>query len=116
VLLIYIGILTHGLVGVALATTVTWGLGTLVGMVYLLREGCLALPRWKTVSNVTLASIFSYFIALWISPHGLWLLLFYPCLYFGYLAFLRLAGEIGPEEMRLVHLTLRPTKRLIQRT
>ena len=114
VLLIYVGILTHGLLGVALATTVTWGLGMLVGMVYLLREGCLALPRWKTVSNVTLASIFSYFVALWISPRGLWLLIFYPCLYLSYLAFLRLAREIDSEEMRLVALTWRPAKRRIQ--
>ena len=114
VLLIYVGILTHGLVGVALATTLTWGLGTLVGIGYLLREGCVTLPGWKTFLNVTVASICAYFVALWFSPHGLWLLIFYPCAYLSYLAFLRLAGEIGPEEMRLVYLTWRPAKRLIQ--
>jgi O-antigen/teichoic acid export membrane protein len=113
VLLIYIGI-THGLVGVALATTLTWGLGTLVGIVYLLREGCVTLPGWKTFLNITVASICAYSVALWFSPHGLWLLIFYPCAYLSYLAYLKLAGEIGPEEMRLVHLTWRPAKQILQ--
>jgi len=110
VLLIYVGIVTHGLVGVALATTVTWGGGTLIGILYLLREECVDLPSRETATKITIGAIGSYYVAAWISPHGLWLLLFYPCVYLGYLAFLRLTGEIGSEEMRLVHLTLRPAK------
>jgi O-antigen/teichoic acid export membrane protein len=116
VLLIYIGIFTHELVGVALATTLTWGLGTLVGIFYLVREGCLSLPRWKTVLKITIASIFSYSVALWILPHGLWLLILYPCVYFIYVAFLRLTGEIGSEEIRLLYLAFSPAKRIFART
>jgi O-antigen/teichoic acid export membrane protein len=113
---VYIGLLTRGLVGAALATTFTWGLGTLVGIFYLLREGCIDLPRRKTVLNVTMASICSYVVALWISPHGLWLLIFYPCVYLVYVAVLKLTGEIGFEEMRLLRLAFNPVKRMFQRT
>ena len=111
---IYVGILTHGLVGVAIATTLTWGLGTLVGSFYLLREGCVNLPTRETATRITIAAIGSYYVAAWISPHGLWLLLFYPCSYVVYLAFLKLTGEIGSEEMRQLHFLLRPAKRVIQ--
>jgi O-antigen/teichoic acid export membrane protein len=100
VFLIYAWISTKGLIGVATATTLTWALGAFLGVSYLLRGGYLMLPKWRTLLNVGVASLCTYYLALWASPSGLWLLVFYPLVYSFYLALLGLTGEIGNGEIR----------------
>ena len=108
--LIYEWISTKGLVGVALAITVSWALGSLLGVLYLLHKGYLVLPRWRTLLNVGIASLFSYYLVLWVSPSGFWLLVFYPVVYFFYLLLLKLAGDVSNGEVRALLAILLPAR------
>jgi O-antigen/teichoic acid export membrane protein len=101
---------TGGLVGVALATTTSWTLGALIGCVYLLRNGYLVLPHWMTFLKIGIASLSSYYVALWGSLSGLWLLAFCPLIYFFYLGLLRLMGEFGNGEVQMLVATFLPAK------
>ena len=101
ILFIYVG-LSKGLVGVALATTSSWLLGTIVGSFYLYRQGWLLWPQWKTWLRIGLAAFCVYPITLWLSPTGLWLVVFYPSIYFFYLVLLKVAGEINEGEISAV--------------
>jgi len=115
VFLIYEWVSTSGLTGVALATTITWALGTFLGGFYLLRRGYLTLPKWKTLLNLGIASLCSYYLVLWASPSGLWLLLAYPLVYLFYLAILRLTGEVGNGEISVLLDALLPARSRTQR-
>jgi Na+-driven multidrug efflux pump len=97
--LIYGAIFGSGLKGVALATTATWALGAVAGMIYLMREGFLLLPSWKTFLKVAVASVSSYYAVLWGAPSGVWLTAFCPLIYFFYLALVRLMGELNNGEV-----------------
>lgn len=114
VLLIYVWIFTKGLMGVAVATTATWALGTILGGFYLLHQGYFVLPGWKTFLNLGIASLSSYCLAVWISPAGVWLFLFYPLIYFFYLVVLRLTGEVSNAEQQALLAALRPRRHRIQ--
>lgn len=109
VLLIYHWVFTKGLIGVAAASTVTWALGTFLGALYLWREGYIVLPGWKTVLNVGIACLCSYYLAVWVSPSGLWLLLSCPLIYLVYFIVLRVTGEISNGEIQAL-LTLLPAR------
>ncbi|MGB7947882.1 MAG: oligosaccharide flippase family protein [Candidatus Binatia bacterium] len=98
IVLIYAG-LSGGLVGVALATTSSWLLGTVIGSVYLYRQGWLLPPQGKTLVRIGVAALCVYLITLWLAPAGLWLLAFYPSIYFFYLLLLRVSGEISAGEI-----------------
>lgn len=108
--LTYEWIFTGGLVGVALATTASWALGVLIGCGYLLRGGYLVLPHWMTFLKIGIASLSSYYVALWGSPSGLWLLAFCPLIYFFYLGLLRLMGEFANGEVQMLVATFLPAK------
>jgi O-antigen/teichoic acid export membrane protein len=108
--LTYQWISTGGLVGVALATTASWALGALIGCVYLLRGGYLALPKWTTLLKIGIASLSSYYVALWGAPSGLWLLAFCPLIYFLYLGLLKLMGEFSNGEVQMLVATFLPAK------
>lgn len=113
--LTYEWIFKHALVGVALATTVSWALGAVMGSVYLLGRGYLALPKWTTFLRVGIASLASYFLALWGFPSGLWLLLFCPVIYLLYFALLKLMGEFNDGEVRMLLAAILPAKTQDQR-
>jgi len=98
--LIHEWISTMGLAGVALATTITYVLGALVGTVFLLREGHLVLPNWKTFLKVGIGCVSSYTVIRWGSPSGLWLIASCPLIYFLYLALVRFMGELNDSEVR----------------
>ncbi|HKA22819.1 MAG TPA: flippase [Blastocatellia bacterium] len=98
--LIHEWISTMGLAGVALATTITYVLGALVGTVFLLREGHLVLPNWKTFFKVGIGCVSSYTVTRWGSPSGLWLIALCPLIYFFYLALVRFMGELNDCEVR----------------
>jgi O-antigen/teichoic acid export membrane protein len=110
--LIYAGIFTTGLTGVALATTTSYALGTLLGTVYLMREGYLVLPNWKTFLKVALASVSSYTMALWGAPSGLWLIAFCPLVYLFYVVLIRVMGELNDGEVRTLAENLVPMRRI----
>jgi len=98
--LIHEWISTMGLAGVALATTITYVLGALGGTVFLLREGHLVLPNWKTFLKVGIGCVSSYTVIRWGSPSGLWLIASCPLIYFLYLALVRFMGELNDSEVR----------------
>jgi O-antigen/teichoic acid export membrane protein len=109
---IYAGISATGLAGVALATTICYALGTLVGIVYLMREGYLVLPAWKTFLKVAIASASSYYMALWGAASGVWLIVFCPLIYVFYLALVRVMGEINDGEVRTLAEHFLPMRRI----
>jgi len=108
VFLVYQWIFAKGLVGVALATGTTWAIGTLAGSVYLWHSGHLVLPKWRTAINLGLACLASYYLALWVSPSGVWLLLVCPLIYCVSLVVLRMSGEIGSGAIRGLLSTVLP--------
>lgn len=112
---IYEWIFSYRLVGVALATTASWALGSLVGALCLVRQGYLELPKWKTLLNLAVACLASYYIASWISPESLWLLLSYPLAYLIYFTILRLTGEIGKGEISAFFAAVFPARGQTQR-
>lgn len=108
--LVYKGIFANGIAGAALATTISWALGTLIGTIYLMRGGYLTLPKWTTFVKVAIASVSSYYLALWGSPQGFWLIAFVPLLYLLYLAFVRLMGELNEGEIHALVVNSLPTR------
>jgi len=110
IFLTYEWISIGGLVGVAFATTASWALGVLIGCVYMLRAGYLVLPKWTTFLKIAIASLSSYYVALWGSPSGLWLLGFCALIYFVYFGLLRLMGELGNGEVQMLVATFLPAK------
>ena len=110
-LFIYWGSFAAGLTGIALATTVSWGLGAVIAAGYLLHKGLWFLPGWKTIFNVGLASALSYCIASSASPSGLWFITFCPIVYLFYLALIRLMGELADAEVRTLLLNFLPASR-----
>jgi O-antigen/teichoic acid export membrane protein len=113
--LIYAWISTGGLAGAALATTVSWALGAVVGAIYLLVRGYLVLPKWTTFLKVGIASISSYYVALWGCPSSPWLLAFCPLVFLFYLGLLKLMGEFNNGEIRVLLASFLPAKTQSQR-
>jgi O-antigen/teichoic acid export membrane protein len=103
-----------GLVGVALATTVSWAVGTLLSAVYLLGKGYLVLPKVTTFLKVGIASMLSYYVTLWGCPSGIWLVVFCPLVYLLYLGLLKLQGEFNNGEARVLLARFLPAKTLRQ--
>jgi len=104
------GISILGLTGAALATTACWGLGTLLGAVYLVRQGYLVLPNWRTFLRVGIASGLSYCIALWVSPSGFWLIAFAPFVYLLYLGFIAFMGELSAAQINALFTNFLPVR------
>ena len=108
--LVHQGIVAMRLTGAALATTACWGIGTLLGVIYLVRQGYLVLPKWKTFLRVGIASGASYYIALWGSPSGFWLIAFAPFIYLLYFTLIRLMGEISAGQVNSFVVNFLPAR------